>query len=572
MLFASFVLNPANLWPLLVCVVGCTADPAPPDAPAPPTVAYLTPPEHLVRASMALRGVRPSAAELQRIAADPEAIGEIVDGYLASPAFGSVMRDLHAETLLVRVDGPAFRSFNQLDGRTVAEVNTVFEEPLRLIEYVITHDRPYTEIVTADYTISDPISAVVWGLTRDGSSTELQVSHYVDARPLAGILSSSGLYARHISAGANYNRGRANMLSSALLCFDFLHSNIDLDTSIDLANPQVVSNAVRTNPSCAGCHQALDPLASTIFGFQPGARYTQYPVQMWAPQFLGWMGKNDRPPGYFGVPAETVADVGRMVAVDPRFPRCAASRFAAYMTQTARDALPFDWITELTASFVDANFSAKRLAREIVLSDRFRVSHVTVDAGPDEAEATNGMLHVRPEQLDTMFYDLTGVRWLSSDTGTVYEGATVNNNQPIPYGQANLLRSDHAGFRTIAGGIDSYFVTHPVLTTSAVSSLTLRVLASTAAGFVVDADFAQPAAQRHLLTGVEVTDTAEPVVRAQLAALHARIFGALDAPGSTEVGETYALFASVVSRSGDVRHAWKTTLTAMFSDLRVAHY
>ena len=63
-------------------------------------------------------------------------------------------------------------------GATVAEVNTVYEEPLRLIEYVITHDRPYTEIVTADYTISDPISAVVWGQSRDGSA-----NHLVQASP-----------------------------------------------------------------------------------------------------------------------------------------------------------------------------------------------------------------------------------------------------------------------------------------------------------------------------------------------------------------------------------------------------
>ncbi|MBL0220710.1 MAG: hypothetical protein IPQ07_43435 [Myxococcales bacterium] len=567
------MVNLAKLLAFSACVAaGCEADVPPPDAPGAPTVEYLTPTEHLVRASMTLRGVRPSIEDLARVAADPDALPAIVDTYLASPAFGAMVRDLHAETLLVRVDGAPFRSFHELDGRTVAEVQTVFEEPLRLIEYVVTHDRPYTEIVTADYAISDPISAVVWGMTRDGSASELQVSHWIDARPVAGILSSSGLFARHISAGANYNRGRANLVSSALLCFDFLHSNIDLDTSIDLANPQVVSNAVRTNPSCAGCHQALDPLASTLFGFQPGARYVSYPVPMWGPQYAGWMGKNDRPPGYFGVPAPTIADVGRLMAEDPRFPRCAATRFAAYMTETDREAQPFGWISELTEGFVASGYSAKQLAREIVLSDRFRVSHVTADATPDEAETTNGMLHVRPEQLDTMFFDLTGVRWQSSDTGTVYEGATVNNNQPIPYGQANLLRSDHSGFRTLAGGIDSYFVTRPVHTTNAVSSLTLRVLATTAAGFVVDDDFSLPAAERHLLAGVEPTDTSEPVVRAQLAKLHARIYGALDPADGTEVGATYTLFASVLARTGDVRHAWKTTLAAMLSDLRVAHF
>jgi hypothetical protein len=564
---------------LFACVVGgCSADPPPPpDAPAPPTVVYLSPTDHLVRVSMTLRGKRPSIDELDRVAADPDALPEIVDTYLQSPEFGSVMRDLHAETFLTRIDTEApFRSIDAVATRTVSEMNTsLYEEPLRLIEYVIVHDRPYSEIVTADYAISDPITSVVWGMTRDGSTDELQVSHWQDARPLGGILSSSGLYARHLSAGANYNRGRANMLSSTLLCFDFLHSDINLDTSIDLANPQVVSMAVRTNPSCVGCHQTLDPLASTIFGFQPTARYTGYPVPLWGAQFLGWMGKNDRPPGYFGVPAPTVAEVGQLIASDPRFPRCTAARFAAYFTQTDRDALSFQWVSKLTEKFLASNMNAKTLAREIVLSDEFRVSHVTPDATAAEADALNGMLHVRPEQLDTMFADLTGVRWLTTPASPdydVYEGVYHGNPIYAPYGQANLLRSDVFGFRTLAGGIDSYFVTRPVHTTNAVSSLVLRVLAATAASYVVDDDFAAPPAQRHLLTDIAPTDTAEPVIRAQLAKLHARIFGARDTADSDEVGETYALFSSVLARSGDVRRAWKITLTAMLSDIRVSHY
>jgi len=212
-----------------------------------------------------------------------------------------------------------------------------------------------------------------------------------------------------------------------------------------------------------------------------------------------------------------------------------------------------------------------------VLSDEFRVSHVTADATPAQADALNGMLRVRPEQLDATFEDLTGFRWLSSDTPTIYEGNIPDGHGSlvplyVPYGQADMLRSDFVGFRTIAGGIDSYYVTRPVHTTSAVSSLVLRTLAASAAGFVVDADLAAAPAQRKLLTDVAVTDTTEPAIRAQLAKLHARIYGTLDAAESDEVGETYALFATTLARDGDVRHAWKITLTAMLSDLRVAHY
>jgi hypothetical protein len=546
----------------IVCflaLAGCGDDNPPPDPPPAPTVEYLSPTDHLVRAAMTLRGKRPTLAELEAVAADPSALPGIVDGYLDTPELGTVMRDLHAENLLVRIDQPfaTFKSIGPVADRTAGEINAnVFEEPLRLIEHVIVNDRPYSEIVTASYAITEPVSAAIWGMSVNADGT----ARWNDQRPVAGILSSSGLWARHQSAGSNYNRGRANLISRALLCFDFLHSDINIDTSVDLANPQAVQNALRDNPACVGCHQALDPLATTIFGFQKNARYATYPVPMWRADWVDdWIGASDRPPAYFGQAATDVRDVGARIAADPRFPRCAAQRFAAYFTQQKQ--VPFAWVSRLTDAFIASDFDAKQLAREIVLSDEFRVSHVNERATADEAEALRGMLRVRPEQLDSLFEDLTGFRWHTDSTIPI---------AGVPYGRANLLRTDFLGFRALSGGIDGYFVTEPTHTTNAVSSLLLRTLASTAAGFVVDTDFG--GGTKRLLTDVTEATTDEPAIRAQLAKLHARIYGTLDPADGDAVGETYALFASVIARGATTRVAWKTTLTAMLGDLRVAHY
>ncbi|MFN0252894.1 MAG: hypothetical protein ACKV2T_38830 [Kofleriaceae bacterium] len=552
---------------VVLCVIasGCTEDPPAPDPdPVPPSVVYLSPAEHLVRASMTLRQKRPSPEELAQVSADPDALGAIVDGYLEGPELGTVMKDLHAETLLVRVDlGNAFQSKDGVANRTAGEMVTVTEEPLRLIEYVIANDRPYSEIVTADYAIADPITSVVWGMMHSGGPG-LEVSHWNDARPVAGILSSSGLWARHISAGSNYHRNRANLISSALLCFDFLHSDILLDTSIDLANPQVVANALVENASCAGCHQTLDPLASTLRGFQFGARYANYPVQSWGQRWIDeWIARGDthRPAAFFGQPALTVVDVGQRIAADPRFPRCTAERFAAYFTQVDREDVSFPWLVRLTDQFLASGMNAKQLAKDIVMSDEFRVSHVVDGATAEEAEALHGMLRTRPEQLGALFEDLTGFQWRTQST------IPING---VPYGVADLLRGDFLGFRALAGGIDSYFVTRPTHTTNAVSSLLLRELARSAAGHVVEHDFA-PSSQRTLLA-IDAAERDPAAIRAELARLHARIFGTVDASESDAVAETYALFAAVLAETNDTRHAWRTTLTAMLSDLRVAFY
>src|SRR5258706_3612715 len=71
------------------------------DAQPPPTLTYLTPAEHLARASLALRGLRPSLPELVAVTTHPDWLPTLVDHYLASPEFGATIRDLHNEVLLL---------------------------------------------------------------------------------------------------------------------------------------------------------------------------------------------------------------------------------------------------------------------------------------------------------------------------------------------------------------------------------------------------------------------------------------------------------------------------------------
>ncbi len=74
-------------------------------------VEYLSPTEHLTRASMALRGLHPSLEELAAVRKDPGYVAAIVDYYLQQPELGEVMRELHAESLLVGVDPDPFTAF-----------------------------------------------------------------------------------------------------------------------------------------------------------------------------------------------------------------------------------------------------------------------------------------------------------------------------------------------------------------------------------------------------------------------------------------------------------------------------
>lgn len=124
----------------LLCVAAaCTDKPSGDDvAPPPPdvsaTAVYLSPVQHLTRASMVLRGIRPSLAELQQVQADPTALPGIVDRYLDSPEFGQTIRELHNETLLLEIEQPTFTfpATGPLATATARQINGRFEEPLRL--------------------------------------------------------------------------------------------------------------------------------------------------------------------------------------------------------------------------------------------------------------------------------------------------------------------------------------------------------------------------------------------------------------------------------------------------------
>ena len=92
-------------------------------------------------------------------------------------------------------------------GTTQEMQDALSEEPLNLIAEVVRQDLPFSEIVTADWTVLDAVGAQVWyGHDYDANLGGLQIAHLQDGAP-AGILSTSA-FLRHESNGANYNRAR----------------------------------------------------------------------------------------------------------------------------------------------------------------------------------------------------------------------------------------------------------------------------------------------------------------------------------------------------------------------------
>jgi hypothetical protein len=515
----------------------------------------LAPADRLIRISMALRGIRPGESQLAAVEQDPAALAGIVDDYLTDARLGATLRDLHNDALLVLTDfavPPAgFLMKDTLAGMDPYAANrAIMEAPLRLIEHVVMSGRPYREIVTADYTLADAAVAGAWGLAHAGEGWQV-VDPPSDLRR-AGILADAWFFTIHGSTVSNAGRGRANAVARALLCQDFLDRDIEIDASVNLADPNEVAEAVQQNPSCVACHQQLDPLASFFEGYKLDVipLLSTYPIDRYAKGYFTQILNVDmRAPHYFGTPGDSLGDLGAMISADPRFSLCAAQRAYAYFHQIPLGEVPWDRAADLQAELIASDMDYRAMLRALVLADDFLVS-----TGPV------GRKRSRPGQLAAAVHDLTGFRWRADLTAY---GA----------GQIDLMDDSLLGYHVLTGGIDSIFVQQPSHTYNATASLTLRALARQAASFVVESEFDEPdPAKRKLLKLVSATDKSPETVRPQLVALHRRFYGQQLADDSPEIDETWDLFDKALAANNQVPRAWKTTLMALLQDVRIAFY
>ncbi len=549
---------------------------------AAPATVPLSASDHLVRVSMALRGVRPSVSELAAVVADGAALPGIVDQYLEDPRFAETIKDLYAEALLLRTQlNPAMLAYRGplIDLDDAGYLASTPEEPLRLIQWVVEDpSRSFAEIVTSDVVLVDEVGAVAWRVAGyDKKVGGWQAVKWADERPQGGgVLASSALWHRHASNGNNYHRARANLVSRVFLCDDFLSRDVPPFTDVDFSDDEAVKNALQKNPGCVSCHQTLDPLASFFWGVASRNRVVTnnaydadnlcimgkedacFPLKEYEPQAENqWMKRTGRAPGYFGAPSPGggVAQLGEHVAADPRFALCTARRFYSYMAQVQLDAVPIDLVARFNDALVhEGKLDVRALAREIVLSDEFRASHAEDGA---DAETVVGYKVARPEQLERMFEDLTGFRWIGMRFAN-----DVNGEFP-------LLNSDGWGYRAMAGGVDGFSVTQPTWTFNPTRTLVLQALAAEAAAYVVDRDFDEPNKDaRKLLRAVDEAADA-PVVREQIALLHARVLGEVVSADSEEVETSFALWSAV---AGGARQKWKILLTALFQDHRMTFF
>lgn len=240
--------------------------------------------------------------------------------------------------------------------------HSMVRAPLALISHIVMNDLPYTQIVTADYTLGNKSTAEFMRqdvefsvgdkfelkpfknkgqiLLQPGHQQHLdptmglridQHGEWVDY-PHAGILNEPAFLARYPSSDTNRNRLRAKMAYKLFLGIDIEALAARTLTPSDL---QDTDNPTLNNAACAACHNTLDPIAAAFQNFGVDGWYrsswlgldalpSSYKRDADSPYQAGDLWFADmRVPGFDGEPIasteRTLAELGQHMSKDDRF-------------------------------------------------------------------------------------------------------------------------------------------------------------------------------------------------------------------------------------------------------------
>jgi hypothetical protein len=176
-------------------------------------------------------------------------------------------------------------------------IDAVAREPLELLRYIVRHDLPLTELVTANYALVNPYSATIYGVpdaqraslfdadpVNDASEFKVlpisataqnnlrESSDGTSAYPHVGILTMPSSLVRYPSSSSNQQRTRgARLVLERLLAIpvmklsDFSTAKLPPDADLELATQEY--------PACTVCHAAIDPIAGHFKNFGAAGEY-----------------------------------------------------------------------------------------------------------------------------------------------------------------------------------------------------------------------------------------------------------------------------------------------------------
>jgi hypothetical protein len=231
------------------------------------------------------------------------------------------------------------RKYPDDEGKAQLTNDSLAREPLELIAHVIATERPFTEILTANYTMATGYSQLsLIGLPDIplgiGENPESFRVIEVPGIPHAGILTSAMFLNRFPTSDTNINRHRSRMTYWFFLDIDINQfGSRPVDASNDFGE-----NPTLNNPDCTVCHTTMDPVAGLYMNWNESGEYSGE-GDWFGPDYI-------LPPGFNG---EALPDGNRKNALQWFAQRLAQNpRFAQATVKTVFQGLTGQKILDIT--------------------------------------------------------------------------------------------------------------------------------------------------------------------------------------------------------------------------------
>ena len=464
--------------------------------------------------------------------------------------------------------------------RNYARVQTndaIAEEIVELVKYIAQQNRPFTELVTASYTMVNWYSAWAYGLSDNNYpklGTELKFrklpapefsdlpydpSHFIPVNvasnghtfgeviPHSGVLTSPMFLNRYDTTRTNRNRHRARIIFDYFLDTDILAiGDGQPANTADIAG----ENPTMENQACTICHTILDPVAGALHNWVEGGKYRRTRLQGDADRnYNRWSFDDIFPPGFVGVdmPLENYQDnsvqwLSQRIIRDPRFVR-AMTRWA-YKSLTGEEPLQVTddqnaaaveaYITQssilndIGAQFKRQGWNVKKLFKGLIMSPYWRATALTDATIASVTDQIGAQRLLTPELMYRKIQAVLGVDW---------NDFNVNDRRSLQ----NLVR--------LYGGIDSDEITTRLTSPNGLIALIQDRYATELACAATAQDFAEPTQNRLLFPTVELNTTPSSTnsqrIRETLQHLHYQLLGEKLALDDPEILASYDLLQQV---------------------------
>jgi hypothetical protein len=569
----------------------------------------MMPPRRLLRrVTLSLVGRLPTKEERAAIEKGGlKSLGTSLDGMMREDAFYARLREAFNDILLIRgYDGVAeralsyehfktrlwYQDLNPRKGLSLEKARELFpyshpkmiahtklvreyregmrREPLELVAYIVRNDRPFTELVTADYIMVSPYTARGYGIyeklkgkfdnpndpfefiptkikalqSRNGRQTQESATGFY---PHAGLLSSFQYLKRYPTTETNRNRLRIRMFFEHFLGIDILAMAPRVNDAAAITAKYEIPTMQAAD--CVVCHKVMDPIAGLFQDY-----YVVDGKGIYGPRKEGWY-EDMFSPGLEGeaLPKDeqwrSLQWLGERTARDPRF-AIAMVKHVWHILTGRKPLLPpeniddplfiakhrayrvqRDEIERIADQFTEANFNLKVVFKEWVQSKFYRVDGLAIAVKEPrrlaELDDIGVVRMLTPEQLERKLTAIFGKKW-------------------------GRLTDRESKFKILYGGIDSKEVTERLTDPSGAMGAIQRIMANDIACKNVAPDFSLRPEKRRLFPNIEpnvvpgANAKSDKQIRRAIVHLHKLILGRFDTTDDPEVQRTYDLFAGIV--------------------------